>query len=351
MQTARTSRSLPAVALLGLVTLACDSSPAPPVAPRIDHHLHLRSEAAADLLLTLDVEGEPAPEPDGTGALIAEDVLRAMDQAGVERGLVLSNAYLFGMPDQNVPDELGLVRAENDFVASQAARYPDRLTAFCSVNPLRDYAAAEVERCAADVRLSGLKLHFTNSDLDLRNPDHVARLRVLFERLDALEFAVVVHMRTRRDDYGAQDARIFIDEVLAQVPDLPVQIAHVAGWGGYDDATDAALGAFAEAFRERRLNPARISFDVAAVVFQPEAAGADTALAARVRGANQRLAERIRGIGIERFVYATDWPSWPPVPDPTTGIEANVRLLKSALPLSPVEMGKLFDNVSVVLQH
>ncbi|MDX1578526.1 MAG: amidohydrolase family protein, partial [Gemmatimonadota bacterium] len=167
--------------------------------------------------------------------------------------------------------------------------------------------------------------------------------------LGRAELPTVVHVRNREDGYGAEDVRIFIDEVLPAAPDLPVQIAHMAGWGGYDGATDAALGAFIEAIRAGRLDASRVTFDLAAVVFQPEAAGADTALARSVREANARLAERIEELGAERVVFATDWPSWPPGPEPAEGIAANLRLLETALPLGDAAWRVILSNVNAVL--
>src|SRR3954471_24500307 len=91
--------------------------------------------------------------------------------------LLLSAAYIYGSPSRTVPDEYAKVRAENDWNGSQASRYPQRLRAFCGVNPLKDYALEELERCARDPLLNrGIKLHFGNSDVHLENPEHIARL-------------------------------------------------------------------------------------------------------------------------------------------------------------------------------
>ncbi len=326
----------------------CTPPPGPAVAV-VDHHVHIRTQASADHLDRLDVELDgKAGEGEGSSALTAADVLAALDTAGIQRGVVLSNAYLFAMPDVAVEDEYAKVQTENDYVASQVALHGDRLAGFCSVNPLREYAEKEVLRCVGDDRIRGLKLHLTNSDVDLRNPDHTARLVAMLTAVERMGGAAVVHMRTRAEDYGAEDARIFIDDVLSRAPDVPVHIAHVGGWGGYDDATDAALGVFAEAIRDGRLRSDRITFGLGAVVFEPAAAGADTALANQVQRANEQLADRMREIGIDRFVYATDWPSWPPVQELDTGIRANVELVRSALPLTDQEMRELFQNSGVV---
>jgi hypothetical protein len=47
---------------------------------------------------------------------------------------------------------------------------------------------------------------------------------------------IVVHMHTSIDNqrkYGAEQASVFLNELLAAAPDVPVQIAHLAGSGGY----------------------------------------------------------------------------------------------------------------------
>src|SRR5690348_9462678 len=54
--------------------------------------------------------------------------------------------------------------------------------------------------------------------------------------------AIVVHMHANIDHhrpYGAKEARIFLEQILPEAPDVTVQIAHLAGGGGYDDPTIA----------------------------------------------------------------------------------------------------------------
>jgi predicted TIM-barrel fold metal-dependent hydrolase len=353
------NRFLTTSGVLSLATLlSCggdsqgDSSTPRALPASADHHLHIRTQAASEHIDRLEVAlGErEAGQGEPSSPFTAEDALRALDAAGIEAGVVLSNAYMFSMPEAVAEDEAEQVRAENDYVATQVALHPTRLIGFCSVNPLREYALSEIERCADDDRIAGLKLHLTNSNVDLRAPADVATLASVFELADRLDLAIVIHMRTRATDYGAEDADIFIDEVLARTATVPVQIAHMAGWGGYDDGTDAALTAFAQALEEGRVSGERITFGLGAVVFQPEAAGADSALARQVRGNNERLAVQIRRLGVTRVVYATDWPSWPPVPDRVSGIQRNVELVRSALPLSGAELDQIASNVGPVFR-
>src|SRR5882672_5847761 len=138
--------------------------------PLIDHHQHLFSPAAAALVT-------PNPLPPGATALHSIDadrVIGLLESAGIRRALVLSVAYTWGNPSRHVANEYEKVKAENDWTSQQVARFPDRLRAFCSFNPLRDYALTELARCAKDPQLrAGLKLHFGNSAYDYTNPDHV----------------------------------------------------------------------------------------------------------------------------------------------------------------------------------
>ena len=175
--------------------------------PVADHHQHLFSPDIAALL------------GDSSGAsLDADDLIPLLDSAGIRRAVVLSVAYMYGSPQRVVEDEYAKVRAENDWTAAQAARYPDRLIAFCGFNPLKDYALEELARCAGDRRFGrGIKLHFGNSDVQLDEPAHVERLRQVFRAANEHGMAIVVHMRasiSRKRPYGAAQARIFLEQLL-----------------------------------------------------------------------------------------------------------------------------------------
>jgi hypothetical protein len=69
----------------------------------------------------------------------AEEVLASMDQAGIELSVLLN----FGWSSQE------LCRQTNDYILAAAARYPDRLVPFCTVQPRSGLAAVdEIRRCA-----------------------------------------------------------------------------------------------------------------------------------------------------------------------------------------------------------
>lgn len=199
-----------------------------------------------------------------------------------------------------MPDEYTKVRAENDWTAQQVAQYPDRLRAFCGVNPLKDYALAEIARCAKDPYLHfGLKLHFGNSDVDLDQPQEVAKVRAVFRAADEHGMPIVVHLHssvTRHRPYGAKEARIFLKEVLPAAPHVSVQIAHLAGSGGYDDrGVDEALSVFIDAIAHHDPRMAHVYFDISGV-----------AGLGHWQEKKDLIAKRIRQVGVKRILWGSD---------------------------------------------
>lgn len=293
-------------------------------APVTDYHQHLFSPAASAL-----VTGNP-----NSPGISARDLIALLDSAGISSALVLSVAYTWGKASRTpVADEYGHVRAENDWTARQVVQYPDRLRAFCSFNPLKPYALEELARCSRDPQLRyGLKLHFGNSDVDLDNPADVALVRKVFQAANAYHMPIAVHMHTSIDmhrNYGADQARVFLEQLLPASPDVPVQIAHLAGAGGYDDATDAALGVFADAVMRHDARMKNVWFDVTTVV---QRRVPDDRLT--------RIADRIRQLGVERVLYGSDAAA-SPASYPKAGWTAFHRL-----PLSEAEFRVIASNVA-----
>lgn len=256
--------------------------------PTTDYHQHLLSPSAAKL------GSLPAP-------WTVRDLIPLLDTAGVRRAVILSLAYQYGNPNKPpVEDEYARVRAENDWTARQVSEFPDRLRAFCGVDPLKEYALSEIARCAKDPKLHyGLKLHFGNSDVNLDDPQHVAQLRRIFQSADEHGMAITVHLRpsvTRNRPYGAREAQVFLNEVLPAAPHVTVQIAHLAGAGGYDDpAIDSALCVFIGAIAQRDARMAHVYFDISGV------AGIGQWQQKKVL-----IAERIRQVGVSRILWGSD---------------------------------------------
>ncbi len=279
-------------------------------------------------------QNRPAPTSSSGAPFTAVQLIEQLDSARIERALVLSVAYWFGstlMPGAEklaIDDEYARVRAENDWVAREAAKYPKRLIAYCSLHPLKSYALDEIERCGKHSGLKGIKLHLANSGVDLRKPDDVQQLRRVFRAANEQRLPIVVHMRSRLQPYGTEDAEIFLRDVLSEAPNIPIQIAHLAGWGGYDVAADQAAAAFADAIARKDPVTRNLYFDLTTI-----------AIPGQPTDMQQRMAQRIRQLGVRRVVYGSD------LADPRRGWADLLRLI----PLTKAEFAIIARNATPYL--
>jgi predicted TIM-barrel fold metal-dependent hydrolase len=231
----------------------------------------------------------------------AKTLIADLDAAGIQRAVVLSVAYDFANPHKPaVPNEYEHVKAENDWTGALIAQYPKRFVGFCSVNPLRPYALAEMARCAKNPDLrTGLHLHFGNSDVNLDNPEDLGRVRRVFRAADQHKMAVLVHLHANMDHhrpYGEKEARIFLEQVIPDAPGVTIQIAHLAGGGGYDDpTTDEALRVFVKAIERKDPGMENVYFDVSGI-----------AIPGMWEDKAGLIVTRIRQIGINRVLYGSD---------------------------------------------
>jgi predicted TIM-barrel fold metal-dependent hydrolase len=270
--------------------------------------------------------GPPRAEP-----LDAQRLVEMMDAAHIKRAVVLSVGYWFDAPTRGSTRSTEAMQAENAWTAAQAARFPDRLVAFCSLNPVSDAAAATLRLCVADKRLKGVKLHFANSRVDLMNADHVRRIREVFAAANRARLPIVAHVRNG-DSYGAREARVILEQILPAAPDIPVQIAHL--WGGANFAPDA-LAVYAEAVAARLPATRNLYFDVS-----------DAALVASTPEPAQVVAERIRQIGLDRILYGSD-AAFGNHPDPAGSWAA----FRKGIPLRAEEFEKIAHNVAPYLRE
>jgi predicted TIM-barrel fold metal-dependent hydrolase len=293
--------------------------------PRVDHHQHLLSPAATQFMNA--IAGRRGQSFRNEEPVDAKQLVAMLDAAGIARAVVLSNAYYFD-PIRRGREAYPQVQAENDWTAKEVATFPDRLIAFCSFSPLKDYALEELERCARSGAFKGLKLHFGTSGVDLRNSEHVEKVRRVFAAANSHRLPLIIHVRASPDS-GRDHAEIVLTQLLPAAPDVPVQIAHL--WGGAEFA-EGALAAYADAIVARQPATARLSFDVAQIA----------SVIGRDQGALKRAAAEIRRIGIGRIVYGSDGPTF-----------GNLQPLEAwgafrkALPLTNDEFTVIANNVAL----
>jgi predicted TIM-barrel fold metal-dependent hydrolase len=262
--------------------------------------------------------------------ITAEKTIQVLDDAGIQRAVVLSVAYWFGdgTLKGTIDEEYSKVRAENDWVIEQVSHYPNRLVAFCGVNPLRDYAIREIERCAKAPAVKGMKIHFGNSRVDVKNPAHVAQMRRFFRAANDKRMAIVAHLWTLDKSYGPEHTRIFLNQILPEAPDVPIQIAHMGGAGRY--AYDSVTAVFADAITAGDPRMKNVYFDLATVVTDNQSP--------------ERLAlfaRRLRQIGLDRILVGADAP----IINRPQPLQAWVTI-RRRLPLTDDELSVIANNVA-----
>jgi predicted TIM-barrel fold metal-dependent hydrolase len=287
--------------------------------PLVAAHQHLISP----IFSTKVAHGEPIQD--------AAYLLKLLDQAGIRRGVVLSMGYTFGDERKKFPNPDGLTSAENDWTSQQMVASHGRLVGFCGVNPLRDAALAEIDRCLKLPGMVGIKLHFGNSGISLQNPQHLARMKQLFALANARRAAIVVHLRTRTDrPYTPEQARLFLTELLPLAPNSVVQVAHLADSGPcFRPDGQAAFEVFARAVERRDPRTRNLYFDETTIpcVF---ASAEESAAVARA----------IRRVGVKRVFFGSDMF----IADNPSPAES-WAVFKSKVPLTPSEFRALARNV------
>ncbi len=337
--------------LLAAILLSGQGNAFAEAAPRADHHMHIQSAVVTDFLGEMQ-KAMPAVfegiSSDIFQVRTGEDALRELDRAGIRQGVLLSAGYMFGFSAMSLePQEVArLMRAENQFNVDQALASNGRLVAMVGINPFLDNALDELEYWSSQPGASGVKLHLGNSGLDLGNPDQVEGLAAFFTAANKARMPLVVHLRGAAP-FTTSNITTFIDTVLSQAGDLPVQIAHGASFGGIDAATLETLKLYGDAIARNAPGTANLVLDLSAVAqldlsslenVPKEGIEAHTADEWRTLYVSE-----MRKVGLNRFVLASDWPALTP---PAEYFTAE----RKVLPVTDAEWTELCGNLAPYLR-
>jgi uncharacterized protein len=151
--------------------------------------------------------------------------------------------------------------------------------------------------------MRGLKTHFANSDVRLRNPEHVQRVREVFARAAEKNIPVVAHVFNERiDGFGPEDVEILVSQIIEPLRTLRITIAHLGGGGGFDRQVQRTFKALINAVAERPQLARRVWVDCAAVMHT----GAPPPLGATTREQRSQLARLVGAWSIERVLWGSD---------------------------------------------
>jgi len=237
-------------------------------------------------------------------------IVDALEEDGISRAIALSTACLHAADSvragrrKKPADELRDVQNENDFAALQAREYAPSLIPFASVNPKRDYAVDELARCVETHRMRGLALHFGESDVRMRDGQHLARLQALLGEAARRNVPVIAHIHNRAiRDFGTSDAEIFMGQLVEPFPALRIAIAHLGGPGGA--AEDGTLRIFATLINALRARPQvakQVWADCSSVLLTEPRPGARPISKAQ----QLALGRMFQEWGVDRLMWGTD---------------------------------------------
>lgn len=283
-----------------------------------DHHVHLLGPG---LIRDWKAIGATFSKPDAA-YLSADELLRDPDGDGpatppLAQALLVPMAHFYGNEELrgglalSAAEEATRAAAENDHVAAEAARWPGRAAVLASVDLLRPWALAELKRVRARHPIVGVKLHLGSAGFDFRDEHHLAALAALVDWTAGERLLLLLHLDPQRRGTTVADVTALLERVFAPHPDLEVVIAHLGGSGGFGPwprSVVATCGAWL-AGRAQLGEPRRgFRFDLSAVPMTKPSEG----MAASSEEEIAALAPALREVGLERFLFGSDWPVFDP---------------------------------------
>jgi hypothetical protein len=144
-------------------------------------------------------------------------LIRHMDEAGVDRALVMCLAYV---PMDAYDPTMG------DYIADLVRTWPDRLVGFYSANPLGGRAEGDrLRRCVEELGLSGLKMLPSYNYAAIND----RRIWPLYETAAELGVPVTLHTGWSSLPAGkslAYDHPLYVEDALVDFPGLRPILAH-----------------------------------------------------------------------------------------------------------------------------
>jgi L-fuconolactonase len=171
----------------------------------IDTHPHIFSPAS-DRYPVAPVGGEQSTWSLGID-LDAEDLVAAMDAAGVAEAVIAQTSTVYGF--------------DNSYLADGVARIPDRLHGICSIDATGPTAAADLRHWVEDRGLVGIRLFSASSAAGELYALDDPRLEPFWAA--AAELAVPVDLQVR---YAALDV---VDRIAQAHPDVVLVLDHIGG--------------------------------------------------------------------------------------------------------------------------
>ncbi len=154
----------------------------------------------------------------------AEALLAEMDEAGIDKSVLLPIDFNLAIGEPEVP-----IEEVNKKYSDLARKHPDRLIAFAGMDPRRKNALDLFKKCVEEWGVKGLKLHPTTGFYPNQKEAYL-----LLEKASEWKVPVLIHSGSMMVPLKSKYSQpIYFDDLGADFPDLPIIAAHSGGSFGY----------------------------------------------------------------------------------------------------------------------
>lgn len=219
---------------------------------------------------------------------------------------LIGMGYVYESPDfYEREDGFKELMRENDYLVEISKKYPQRITPYFAVDPLKEYAINEMERCLAKNIQSGLKLHFNASQVYLTEPAHLEKVIPVFKLAANNQLPILLHFDNSHPKFGKADVKLLADSVLSKLPPTKLIIAHFGTSGGFNQKTKNVLDTFISLFSKSEISKKHtILFDISGVALDKNSEGVKKLTDMEFT----ELKRYIDKLGKGRIIFGTDYP-------------------------------------------
>ncbi len=292
-----------------------------------DSHVHIMSPALIAYWKELGIPfSRPEEYYSNVDTILFNNQAQSIDLIGM--------GYVYGNPEYYQGDDAEeRLKAENDFILNATQSYKDKVNPYIAVDPLKDYAVSELERCYGLNPDIGLKLHFSTSQVYLTEPEHLKMVKPVFLKASALKTPVLLHFDNWHPKFGKPDLELFADSILSQIDPIEIRIAHFGTSGGFNQKTKDFIDAYLTLKTENRIpEKHKIYFDISAVALDKDSEGVPKL----TEEAFTELRSYINRIGIDNIIFGSDYPLYNSID--------YIEVLKNKVGLTEDEMRTIIDH-------
>ena len=243
----------------------------------------------------------------------------------VAQMVLISTGYGFRLNHIDPADEIPLIMSEQNYLSNISKKYPDRIFPFYGIHPLRPYTMEAIKRCHTILNFTGIKLHFSASQVDFRKEEHISRLRDIFSYTGQHQIPVLIHFSNHRSDFGKKEVIQFFHDVLD--PDIAQTIifAHMGAGGWITDRSVITIESILNQVESSTGTKHHIYFELSGIIHEKWNHQEEIS--------DYQKNILIRRIGLDMILFGSDYPA-------TTSLDY-LKLIKRRLKFTNKEMNQI----------